>query len=244
MRGEKMKTAEGHLLKDDLSNYDDSKYKKPSLTVDVIILTIQSGKLKVLLIKRKHPPFRDHWAIPGGFVEIASEESLEAAANREIKEETNLENLYIEQLKTYGDPKRDPRTRVVTVAYIALMPYHLLESQKLEAGSDAKEAEWFDLADCIEDEKLAFDHKQILQDACERVRGKIWYSDLAFNFVPAKFTWAQLQNVYEIILGGKRLTASNFRRKISSLYNVVELKSSCKCQAGRPATHLTLLKEN
>jgi len=233
-----MKTAEGSMLNDDVSNYDDSLYKKPSVTTDVIIVTIKENKLNVLLINRKYPPFKDCWAIPGGFLKI--NESLDDGAKRELKEETNFDNIYIEQLKTYGNPSRDPRTRVITVAYLALMPYHLLENQDLKALDDAKDAKWFDLFECLNNEKLAFDHKQILNDAYERIKGKIWYTDIAFNFVKEKFTWSQLQNVYEIILDDQ-LSASNFRRKITSLYNVEELKSSDKDGVGRPATYLTLI---
>ena len=102
-------------------NYDDSKYKKPSVTVDIILFTVISENLNILLVKRKNEPYKDMWAFPGGFVNI--DESLTIAAKRELKEETNLNNLYLEQLYTFGEPDRDPRTRVITVAYLSLAPY-------------------------------------------------------------------------------------------------------------------------
>jgi len=156
-------TAEGLLLNEDVSNYDDSKHKKPSVTVDIVICTIKDDDLKVLLIKRKYPPFRDHLAIPGGFVDVESLETLEQTALRELKEETNLENIYIEQLYTYGDPHRDPRKRIITVAYFALVPYSKLNEQEIIAKDDAKEVSWLSLKN-IDDISLDFDHNKILKD--------------------------------------------------------------------------------
>jgi 8-oxo-dGTP diphosphatase len=205
-------------LKDDLSNYNHNKYQKPSVTVDIIICTIMEGTLKVLLIKRKQPPFKDSWAIPGGFVDIAAKETLEETALRELKEETNLEGIFIEQLKSYGDPDRDPRLRVITVAYYALVPYEC-QFKSMRAGDDAKEAAWFNLNK--PPSEMAFDHAKILQDALVRIQGKVLYSPIAFKLVPKKFTWSVLQTVYEIILGYK---VSNFRRKMRSLYKILPMK--------------------
>ena len=210
------KTGEGHLLKDNLENYSDKAYKKPSITVDVVICTIKDGRLMVLLIKRKHPPFRDSWAIPGGFVNIDKEETLGDAARRELNEETGVMNIYVEQLGTYGDPHRDPRTRVITVAYYALVPWGRLSGQDIRGMDDAKEARWFPLDDLP---KTAFDHVNILHDALNRIRGKINYFPIAFEFVRDKqgFTWTELQGVYETVLG-EDLIPGNFRRKINALY--------------------------
>jgi len=228
------KTGEGRLLKDDLSNYSERAYKKPSVTVDIIICTIgEEYAVKVLLIKRKHPPFRNSWAIPGGFVDIDKEETLEQAAARELKEETGLTNIYIEQLKTYGDPKRDPRTRVITVAYFALIPAQKLKV--VRAGDDAKEAKWFLLAELP---SLAFDHRKILEDVKRRLKGKISYAPIAFEFVPEKFTWAQLQLVYEGVLETKIESNFNFRRKIKSQYHIQETGEFIKNRMGRPSALL------
>ena len=228
------KTGEGFLLKEDLSNYTPDGYKHPSVTVDVIICSIKEGELKVLLIKRKYPPFRDHWAIPGGFVDIEAKETLEESATRELKEETGVENIYIEQLKTYGNPDRDPRMRIITVAYYALIPYNG-QFKNIKAGDDAKETGWFPLNNLPKN--LGFDHAQILQDTLVRLQGKIQYFPLAFELVPKKFTWAELRTVYEVILGHK-LRPSNFIRKIRSQYCINVLKTK-KRTRGRPRELLT-----
>lgn len=233
----KDKTAEGEFLLDDLSNYDAEAYDRPSVTVDICICTIKDGDLKVLLIKRKHPPFRNFWAIPGGFVDVKANETLQETAERELREETSAENVYLEQLKTYGDPGRDPRMRVVTVAYFALIPETQLQDQNICPGSDAKETGWFSLRDLPVYGQLAFDHKEILSDLLTRLEGKISYTPIAFSLVPKRFTWAQLQQVYEIVLG-KKLSRANLRRKVRSMYRIRELKSKRLGKRGRPSVYL------
>lgn len=219
-----------------LKKYDASIYPKPSVTVDIIICTIMYEQLRVLLIKRKHPPYRDCWAIPGGFVDIEKNETLERAAARELQKETGLKNIYIEQLKTYGDPDRDPRTRVITVAYFALVPECLLRHQKIKAADDAKEAGWFKLWDLPK--SLAFDHSRILHDVYKRLRGKILYAPIAFEFVPKAFTWSQLLSVYEAVLGEE---FPNFRRKMKLMYHIVAVKNKKRAPEsglGRPGALL------
>jgi 8-oxo-dGTP diphosphatase len=178
------------------------------VTVDIVIFTLRDGILQVLLVKRGVPPFEGQFAIPGGF--IRQDESLEDAALRELYEETGVRNVFLEQLYTFGDPKRDPRGRVVTVAY-----YALIASDKLSlvAGADAAEAQW-SLAN--EPPPLAFDHKSILEFALERLRNKLEYTTVGFQLVPEKFTLGELQAVYEAILG-RQLDKRNFRRKIALL---------------------------
>jgi len=227
-----MRTAEGQLLNDDVSNYNSDSYEKPSVTVDIVICTIVRDDLRVLLIKRKYPPFRDHWALPGGFVNIEHKQTLEETAARELQEETGLENIYFEQLKTYGDPDRDPRMRIITVAYFALVPHSELIKQRIQAKDDAKDYKWLSFSK-LPTEILAFDHKQILQDTLDRLRGKISYAPLAFNFLQKKFTWMQLQKVYEVILG-KKLVTPNFRRKMRSTYMITAHRSKQKKSSGRP----------
>lgn len=227
-------TAEGEHLAEDGSNYDKNAYEKPAVTVDIAICSIMDNNLKVLLIKRKHPPYRDHWAIPGGFVDIETRQTLDKTAHRELQEETGLRNVYLEQLKSYGDPDRDPRMRIITVAHFALVPMDRLN--EITAGDDAKEAGWFSLRDLPD---LAFDHEQILSDLLERLVGKISYTPIGFELVPEKFTWTQLQTVYEIILG-KKLNDSNFRRKIKSMYIIHTLKGVAKDKRpGRPSGYLS-----
>lgn len=231
-----MKTAEGNKLRDDVSNYDKNKYEKPAVTVDIAICSILKDDLKILLIQRKHPPFRNSWAIPGGFVNIEKQENLEDTAKRELSEETGLTDIYLEQLKTYGEPNRDPRMRVITVAYFALIPGNYLNDHSVLAADDAENADWFSLRNLP---KLAFDHRQILDDLLQRLVGKISYTPIAFSLVPEKFTWNELQLVYEIILG-KKLISANFRRKISSLYRIKTLKSKKRDGKGRPSNYLKL----
>lgn len=214
-----MKTAEGKYLKDDASNYDEKAYQNPAVTVDIVVSTIIEDKLKVLLIKRKYPPYKDHWAVPGGFVNIEKKETLEQTAQRELGEETGLKNIYLEQLYTYGDPDRDPRTRVITVAYFALVPYQKVKKQNIEASDDAKEAKWWSTSELP---KLAFDHNRILDDFKKRIEGKAWYSPIAFEFLSRKLTLPEIQKVFEIITNRKE-TIYNFRRKLFTLFNLKEL---------------------
>jgi 8-oxo-dGTP diphosphatase len=188
-------------------HYDASKYERPSVTVDVVMMSLRQRDLQVLLIKRSSWPYEGMWAIPGGFVNI--DESLEDAAKRELQEETGVQDVYLEQLYTFGDPGRDPRTRVITVVYFAL-----LDSERLQvaAASDAADVDWFSVYDLP---PLAFDHDKILQYTLDRLRGKLDYTTIAFNLLPERFTLRELQRVYEIILH-KKLDKRNFRKKVLS----------------------------
>jgi len=178
------------------------------VTVDIVIFTLKAGSLQVLLVKRGVAPFEGQYAIPGGF--IRGDESLEEAALRELHEETGVRNVFLEQLYTFGDPQRDPRGRVITVAY-----YALIASDKLSlvAGADAAEAQWFPASSVP---PLAFDHKSILDYALERLRNKLEYTTVGFQLLPEKFTLGELQAVYEAILG-RPLDKRNFRRKLALL---------------------------
>ncbi len=199
-------------------------YPKPSVTVDVVIIALRDEELQVLLIKRDVAPYRGRWAIPGGFVRI--DESLETAARRELREETGVSDVYLEQLYTFGEPGRDPRGRVISVAYIALAPASLAVS----AGSDAREARWWPLHDLP---ALAFDHDKILQSALTRLRYKIEYSAVGFRLMPERFTLSDLQKAYEIILG-EPLDKRNFRRRIMEA-EVIEPTEDSRTGEGRPA---------
>jgi 8-oxo-dGTP diphosphatase len=231
-----MKTAEGRLLKDDSSNYDKDAFERPSVTVDICISGIIDNKLKILLIKRKYPPFKDCWALPGGFLQVENNETLEQTAERELKEETGFVASHLEQLKTYGDPKRDPRMRIITVAHFALIKD--ASKYKPKAGDDAKEAEWFDITELP---KLGFDHETIIKDFKERIKGKVMYTPIAFSLVPEEYTWYDLKKVYELILGEK-LDASNFRREIKSSYVIEEIKSKTSGKIGRKAAFIKMKK--
>ena len=195
------------------------------VAVDIVIFTIREGRLHVLLVVRGVPPFEGRWAIPGGFV--LEPESLEEAARRELLEETGVYDVHLEQLYTFGSPKRDPRGRVVAVAYFALIaPGH----SKLQAGSDAAEARWFPASALP---PLAFDHRGILRTALERLRSKLEWTTVGFQLLPSEFTLSELQKVYEAILD-KRIDKRNFRRKMA-LLDVVRATGRTKSEGRRPA---------
>lgn len=195
-------------MRENKKNYDVTKFKRPSVTVDIIIFNIKDEGLKFLLIKRNLWPFRGTWAIPGGFVKM--EESLDEAAIRELREETGIKDVYLEQLYTFGDPKRDPRTRVITVIYFALINSNKLN---LKVSTDASAVKWFSLDNMP---KLAFDHKKILKYSLQRLRWKLEYTTVAFSLLPKEFTLTNLQNIYETVFS-KDFDKRNFRKKILSL---------------------------
>ena len=182
-----------------------------AVTVDLVVFTIREDELCVLAIRRGASPFRGRWALPGGFVE--EEEGLLDAAQRELAEETGLEEVavHLEQLATYGAPRRDPRMRVVSVAYLALAA----ELPEPAAGTDASEAWWRPVTDMLSGQsRLAFDHSEILADGLERARAKLEYSPLATAFCADEFTVAELRNVYEVVWGTD-LDPRNFHRKVT-----------------------------
>ncbi len=183
-------------------------YPHPAVTVDIVIFTIDDDDLKVLLIQRGIEPYEGMWALPGGFVAI--DESLRRAAWRELKEETGVHAAFLEQLGAFGHPDRDPRERVITVAYYALIPADRLE---LKASTDAREARLFSMSDLPE---LVFDHAKILRRAHEKVQAKIDEPIIALQLVPEAFTLSDLQRVHERILGTP-LDKRNFRKKVMAL---------------------------
>jgi len=179
-----------------------------AVAVDVVLFTIQGGTLKVLLVKRQQPPYRGAWALPGGLV--SAEESVDAAALRELQEETNIGNVYLEQLYTFGDMERDPRGRVVTVSYYALVNWQRFQ---LKARQRVSQADWFPVKRLP---VLAFDHRRIVDYALERLRNKLNYTTIGFQLLPREFTLTELQGAYEVILS-QRLDKRNFRRKMLQL---------------------------
>jgi 8-oxo-dGTP diphosphatase len=202
-------------------------YPRPALTVDCVIFGLDDSlRLKVLLIQRGHDPYKDCWAFPGGFVDM--DEPLDTAAARELEEETGVKDLFIEQLYTFGTLGRDPRGRVVTVVYYALVN---LTKYKIESHSDAKAVKWFDIEQLP---ALAFDHADIFNVAIERLRGKVRYQPLGFELLPETFTLTQLQKLYETILGVKELNKRNFRTKILKM-NILKEDTMLRGVAHRPA---------
>jgi 8-oxo-dGTP diphosphatase len=202
------------------------RYARPALTVDCVVFGLDEDDLKVLLIQRDLEPFRGRWALPGGFVRV--DETLEEAARRELVEETGVSKVYLEQLYTFGALDRDPRERIVSVAYYALVN---LEGHRLAASTDAREAAWFGVNDLP---SLAFDHEAIVQRALERLRGKVRYQPIGFELLPPKFTLTMLQRLYEKILE-KPLDKRNFRKKVLGMELLVELDEVEKDVAHRAA---------
>lgn len=204
------------------------KYPRPSVTADVLLFTVVENELKILLINRNTEPFKGTWALPGGFVKI--DESLEDAAMRELKEEGNVDNVYLEQLFTFGDPRRDPRERVITVTYLALSDS---KAWDLRSSGDAKEAKLFSIKSLP---KLAFDHRRIVDYGLERLRSKIGYSNIVLGLLPEAFTLTDLQNIYEVILGTK-VDKRNFRKKILATGLLLPTGKKSDGKAHRPASY-------
>lgn len=212
------------------------------LATDLVILTVREGRLQVLLIRRGIPPYQGRWALPGGFVR--PDEDLETTARRELAEETGLttDRIHLEQLATYGAPDRDTRGRVVSVAYLALVP----DLPTPTPGSDAASASWIEVSKALGEARrtssgvegevrLAFDHGRILADAVERARAKLEYSPLATAFCPPEFTISELRGVYEAVWGTP-LDPRNFHRKVTKTPGfVTPVGTTTTRDGGRPA---------
>ncbi|MGW3599654.1 NUDIX hydrolase [Streptomyces sp. NPDC005167] len=209
--------------------YDPYAFEPFAVTVDLAVFTVRDGRLHVLLVERGEDPYKGHWALPGGFVQ--PRESAEDAARRELAEETGLTEatvsaLHLEQLRTYSDPDRDPRMRVVSVAYTALVP----DLPEPRGGGDAANARWWDAGALG---ALAFDHDRILTDAHDRIGAKLEYTCLATAFCPAEFTLGELQQVYETVWGVE-LDRPNFRRKVLTTPGFVQaMEGSPRRTGGR-----------
>lgn len=201
-------------------------YPRPALTVDIVVFTLRENLLQVLLVQRANEPFAGIWALPGGFVRL--DETLEAAAQRELEEETGVRETYLEQLYTYGNIDRDPRERVVSVAYFAIISSDIPFRQ--EGGHDTSQAGWFPTNNLP---SLAFDHDEILAYAVRRLRYKLEYTAVGFELLPEEFTLTELQSTYETILGEK-LDKRNFRRRILDA-GVIEPTANLRTGEGRPA---------
>jgi len=196
------------------------------LTVDAVVFGYEEGNISVLLIKRKYEPFKGKWAIPGGFIE--NDESLEEAVERELFEETGIKINYLEQLYTFGKPDRDPRGRVVSIAYFGLVRPNAF---KIYASTDAEQVQWYNINELP---KLSFDHKEILKTAIERLQGKITYEPIGFELLDKKFPFSDLEKLYTTLLG-REIDRRNFRKKIIGLNVLDELNEKVSKGSGRPA---------
>jgi len=202
------------------------KYPRAALTVDCVVFGFDEGELKLLLVERGLEPFKGRWALPGGFVRV--DETLDNAARRELEEEAGLKNVFLEQLYSFGEVERDPRERVVSVAYYALVK---LSEHEAKAATDAANANWFAVSKVP---KLAFDHAEILATALARLKAKVRYQPIGFELLPPKFTLSQLQHLYEAILETK-LDKRNFRKKVLSFGLLAPLKETFQAGRHRPA---------
>jgi 8-oxo-dGTP diphosphatase len=215
-----------------VQGYDPAGHPRFAVTVDLVVLTVRREAMCALVVRRGSAPFQGRWALPGGFVRV--EEDLETAAWRELHEETGLANVpgHLEQLASYGDPGRDPRMRVVSVAHLVLAP----DLPDPRAGSDAAEACWSPVSTLLnDDQRLAFDHDRILTDGVERARAKLEYTPLATAFCPAEFTVHELRRVYEIVWG-VGLDPRNFHRKVTGTPGFLRPTGRTTTRAGgRPA---------
>lgn len=238
------RNAQGLTEKEFLEQYNPGDYEQPSVTVDTLIFTVDKSTedyhLQIMLIQRKDHPCIHKWAIPGGFVNM--DESVDQAAARELQEETSLRDIYLEQLYTWGDVGRDPRTRIISVSYMALVPKEKLQPI---AGDDAADVAWYSISRQgghirlwnekrqLQEEDLAFDHAKMIRLALDRMKNKVFYTDIVFKLLPEKFTFPELQRIYEAILEEK-LHGPNFRRDMQKW--VEQTGEKCKPQkAGKPA---------
>jgi 8-oxo-dGTP diphosphatase len=212
-------------MEENAATYDPTRYERPSVTVDVVIFTLRNRELHVLMVQRRRWPYEGYWALPGGFIEM--HESLEEAALRELEEETGVRDVYVEQLFTFGEPGRDPRTRVISVAYFALVRSDL---HQLRVSDETTDVRWFAVQSLPS--PLAFDHDKILEYALSRLRSKMEYTTLAFQLLPEVFSILELKDIYEQILGEK-LDKGNFYRKIKEA-GVLEETNMMREGRGRP----------
>ncbi len=221
-----------------LAKYRPEDFPRPSVAVDVVVLTVKDAELRVLLIARNEHPFKGKWALPGGFLRVGKKdqgEDLDAAATRELEEETGLspKQVLLEQLGAFGKSGRDPRMRVVTIAYFALVRPDLLAL--VRPGGDASRVRWMSIAGALH-EGLAFDHEDIIRAAHARVLERLETTAIARNLVPESFTIPELRATFEAI-SGKKLDHGNFRRKFTQLIdtNVVERAPGKRLTASKPA---------
>ncbi|MGA7725582.1 MAG: NUDIX domain-containing protein [Opitutaceae bacterium] len=210
------------------------KHPHPAVTVDGVVFGFDDADLKLLLIKRKIEPFQGQWALPGGFV--LEQEGLEEAARRELADETGITRLYLEQLYSFGEPSRDPRERVISIAYYALVK---LADHRVRAASDAQEVAWFPVAELP---SLAFDHEKIVEVGLRRLKAKVRYEPIGFELLPEKFTLGELQRLYETVLE-QNLDKRNFRKKILGMELLEPLDEFQKDVAHRAAQYYRFNRE-
>lgn len=212
-----------------LQHYDASRYPKPSFTVDLVIFTVRDECLHVLLVKRAEHPAAGQWALPGGFINLSQDATIEDCARRTLRQKTGVQAPYLEQLKTYGSQDRDPRGWTATTVYFALFA-----ADEVRLGGNQPDVRWVPIRGAAVGLTLAFDHAQILADAVERLRAKLEYTHIAVHLLPAEFTLRELQRIYEIILQ-EPLDKSSFRRQVAQAELLEEIPGRLRDGPGRPA---------
>jgi len=222
-----------------LSEYDVTEFKRPSTSVDMAIFTVFENELYVLTVKRSNHPEKGKWALVGGFVDVDKDKDIEATAKRKLVEKTGVKTPYLEQYKTIGNKKRDPRSWSITTVYFALIPS---DNIKLKAGVGSSDIKWSKVANEIVEDKLAFDHAELLAGCMERLRNKVLYTSLPIHLLSSEFTLGELQKVYEIILG-QAVERKSFRRRILNA-NIIEETGKMKQSGRRPAKVYQLKDED
>lgn len=215
---------------DYLNKYDSSKYQTPITTVDIAIVTLHEQQLKVMLAKRDKHPFKDAWALPGGFVDVKQDQTLEDTAHRKLFEKTGVKTPYLEQIYTVGNNSRDPRSWSITVVYMALVSADLLN---LHAQNASEQIQWFGIDELTQTDELAFDHLDIIKACKDRLRSKVEYTSLPVHLLAESFTLTELQQAFEIILG-TALEKKSFRRRILDA-GILEETGEMKTGNNRPA---------
>lgn len=213
------------------------EYEKADNTVDAVVFGLDEAVLKILLIERGGEPFLGCMALPGGFVEMTKDQTLEEALLRELREETGIEDAYVEQLATFGDVGRDPRGRVISTAFMMLVRP---DAVKVTAGDDAATAGWYDVNHLP---KLAFDHAKIIQTGLQRLRSKVRWQPVGIDLLPETFTIPELQKVYETILN-HRLSKRQFYRKVKSFGVLIDTRRKAKVKTGKRGPGGRLYKFN
>ena len=222
--------------KEYLESYNPKDYDRPSIAVDLLVFTIEDDRLKIVMVEREEHPFKNMLSLPGTFVGM--KETLDEAVKRGASEKLGLTDIYFEQLYTWGDVNRDPRMRIISVSYLSFVP---IDKIKLVGGRNTISVALYDVDNILEtDMELAFDHRRIIEYGRERIKNKVEYSKIAFEFLPPEFTLPELQKVYEILMD-KELYKANFRRKIAEL--VEETDRMTEGNAHRPSKYYRL-KEN
>ncbi|MGH1376994.1 MAG: NUDIX hydrolase [Alphaproteobacteria bacterium] len=213
-----------------LKAYDANSFDRPNVSVDTVIFTVSRGHLQALIMQREHYPSKGQWSLVGGFIDVKNDAELIDTAKRKLEEKTGVKTPYLEQFGSFGSKTRDPRGWSVTNVYFALIS---AQDIVLQSGQGATDIKWSVVEDGKVKEKLAFDHAQILEECTERLRSKVLYTSLPVHLMPEEFTLAELQNVYQIIMGGK-MDHKSFRRRILGA-DILEETGNMKDTGRRPA---------